>query len=151
MEFNRPTVPDPTETLAERTIAGKYSSQNQQRKTTTQAQEPAFDSTLKVGQNNSLYQEHTMTWWNLLNWSRMHLKQRTQLEACILLWTSSEQQLWHKHKNQPALDSILKGAGHWAKYFINSKRLLWLHEIHQNGAGCHSRCEEDRKHAKISE
>ena len=52
MEFNRPTVPDPTETLAERTIAGKYSSQNQQRKTTTQAQEPAFDSTLK-GENQA--------------------------------------------------------------------------------------------------
>ena len=52
MEFNRPTVPDPTETLAERTIAGKYSSQKQQRKTTTEAQSPAFDSTLK-GENQA--------------------------------------------------------------------------------------------------
>ena len=32
MEFNEPTILDPPDTPAERTIAGKYSSQNQQQK-----------------------------------------------------------------------------------------------------------------------
>ena len=93
MEFNRPTVPDPTETLAERTIAGKYSSQKQQRKTTTEAQSPAFDSTLKAttGQNNSLFQESPMTLRNPIFRSHMNVNQSAQLVASMFLRTNSAQ------------------------------------------------------------